>query len=693
MKELSYLLLAACLLPCALVRQAEAATFYVAPDGSDLWSGKLRQPGRNRADGPFKTLERARDAVRALKDRGRLPKGGIVVELRPGLYEMARPLELTARDSGTAACPVIYRSRQGQPARLAGGKVITGWEPVTDPAILRRMDESARGKVVQADLKGQVEDLGKMEAGTSWGASRPGLEVFFKDAPMTLARWPNEGFVTIPEVLGPTPQDIRGTKGCMEGIFTYEGDRPARWVGEKDVMLHGYWFWDWADQRLKVSAIDTGKRAITLDSQPQHAYGFRKGMYYYAYNLLPELDRPGEWYLDRESGILYFWPPEPIEGGKVTVSVLPTLVEMKDVSYLTLQGLTFECTRDTAITAVNADHVRVAGCAIRNTGGWGLDMSGRESGIAGCDLYNLADGGIVINGGDRKTLTPARMYVDNCHFYRFGRWNPIVKPAVSINGVGNRVTHCLINDAPHIAIMWGGNDHLFEFNELHSVVYGANDAGIMYAGFNPTTRGHIIRYNYFHHVYGFRGQGCNGVYLDDMFCSALVYGNIFYKVPRAAFIGGGRDNRVENNIFVDCAPALHIDSRALGWAAPAMPTMKERLEEVPYREEPWRSRFPELLTYWNDEPAVPKGNVIARNICWGGSWDEVEASARPWVTFIDNLVQTDPKFADASRQDFRLKPDSPAWKLGFKPIPAEKIGLYKDSHRITWPVKTEVRDP
>jgi len=674
--------------------KAAGGALYVAANGSDAWSGKPPAPNRAKTDGPVATLERARDAIRKLKEIGALPAGGLEVQLRGGLYERAETFELGPDDSGTADCPITYRSRPGEAARLVGGKAITAWTPVTDPAVLKRMDPGAQGKVWQADLKAQgMIDLGAMEAGQSWGASSPGLEVFFADQPMTLARWPNEGFVKIPEVLGPTPKDVRGTKGCEEGIFSYEGDRPSRWVGEKDVMLHGYWFWDWADQRLRVAQLDTEKKVLTLEAKPQHGFGFRKGMHYYAYNLLPELDQPGEWYLDRDSGLLYFWPPSPLEKARVLVSVLPTLVQMKQTANVTLRGLTFECTRGTALSLSEVTNCRVAGCVVRNTGSWGIGLSGKDSGVVGCDIYNTADGCVSVSGGDRKTLTPAGLYVDNCHLYRYGRWNPICKPAVQVHGVGNRVTHNLINDGPHMAIMWGGNDLLFEYNEIHSVVYGANDAGIMYAGYSPTMRGHLIRYNYFHHVYGFQDRGCNGVYLDDMFCSATMFGNVFYKVPRAAFIGGGHDNVVDNNISVDCKPALHVDARMMGWAAASVLTMKQRLEEMPYKEEPWRSKYPQLLTYLEGNYAEPRGNLVTRNICWGGSWDEIEGKARPGVKLENNLVGEDPLFVDAAKEDFRLKPNSPAWKLGFERIPVDKSGLYKDELRASWPVKTTVRPP
>lgn len=248
-----------------------------------------------------------------------------------------------------------------------------------------------------------------------------------------------------------------------------------------------------------------------------------------------------------------------------------------------------------------------------------------------------------------------------------------------------------IDNAPHKAILFGGNDHVIEFNEIHSVVYEANDAGAIYGGYNWTMRGNEIRYNYFHHIQGFEGRGCMGVYLDDMFSSAHIHHNVFYKVARAAFIGGGRDTVVENNIFIECTPAIHVDARGLGWASGAYSRLVDRLKEMPYESEPWCSRYPQLLTLLTNEPMVPKGNVIARNICVGGKWDAIEAKARSHVTFIDNVLNIDPLFEDADRQNFQLKCESPAYALGFTVIPIEKIGVYKSNLRASWPVTSEVR--
>ncbi|HEY3282287.1 MAG TPA: hypothetical protein VGN26_08450, partial [Armatimonadota bacterium] len=214
-------------LALALATGASAATLYVSPKGSDANPGTLARP--------FATLERARDAARALRKQGPLP-GGVVIEVRGGLYELPRPLELNEEDSGTASAPVTWRARAGEQVRLVGGRFVKGWRPVTDPEVLERMDPSARGHVWQADLRAQgITRYGEMKSAPGWGSSESGLEVFLDDKPMTLARWPNQGFSTLKDVVTPN-FDVRGTKGSTDPRFYYEGDRPQRWAKEPDVM-------------------------------------------------------------------------------------------------------------------------------------------------------------------------------------------------------------------------------------------------------------------------------------------------------------------------------------------------------------------------------------------------------------------------------------------------------------------------
>ncbi|MBC7289027.1 MAG: right-handed parallel beta-helix repeat-containing protein, partial [Armatimonadetes bacterium] len=431
------------------------------------------------------------------------------------------------------------------------------------------------------------------------------------------------------------------------------------------------------------------KHIIEL-AQPYHHYGYRKGQWYYAFNALCELDQPGEWYLDRETGILYFWPPGDIRKSRVMVSVLGSVVEAKGLANVTLRGFTIDGCRGTAMVLSDCTGVRVVGCTIRNTGGSAISLSGRGCSVIGCDMYNLGAGGVSVAGGNRQTLTPARNEVENCHIHHYGRIRRMYTPAIGLDGVGNRAAHNMIHDAPHQAIAFGGNDHVIEYNEIYRVCTESNDAGAIYAGRDWTMRGTVIRYNYFRDITGFENRGCVGVYLDDMFCGTTIFGNVFYNVTRAAFIGGGRDNIVENNIFVDCNPAVHLDARAMGWARDAVDgVMKQRLLAMPYKSPLWAERYPELVNIWEDEPAVPKGNVIVRNVCWGGRWAEWEERVLKYQKIEDNLIGVDPRFVDLENGNFQLRDDSPAWKIGFKRIPFEKIGLYRDSRRASWPVVRE----
>jgi len=678
-------LMAGSLLPA----RARPTELHVATNGNDAWSGTKPSPNRVGTDGPFATLERAKMEARRIMRSGQTTRDGIDVTVHEGLYRLNRPLEFTAEDSGTTASPVAYHAAAGKEVRLIGGAVVSGFERVTDPGVLSRLDGSARDQVWQADLRA----LGVTNYGAASGG---GLDLFFQDRPMPLSRWPNEGFIRISEVLGKTPVDIRGTKGCVEGIFRYEGDRPLRWSGEKDIWLHGYWFWDWSDKRQKVKSVDAVKHIFELEP-PYESYGYRKGQWFYAYNLLSEIDRPGEWQLDRETGMLYFWPPGPIESSRAIVSILPKLVTMKDTSYVSLRGFTIEAVRDTAVNLSGGTSNQIVGCTIRNCGSAVSVHGGTGHSVVGCDIYQCSGGGVSIEGGDRKTLTPAGHFAENNHIHHYGLWKPMYSAGINLNGVGNRASHNLIDNAPHQAIGFGGNDHLIEYNEIHSVCFESNDAGAIYAGRDWTMRGTKIRYNYLHDIDGFEGRGCVGVYLDDMYCGTEITGNVFHRVTQAAFIGGGRDCLIANNIFVDCSPAVHVDARALGWARPQTEPWivegqtKGTLSGTRYHEPPYSVRYPKLVDILANEPLAPRGNVIARNICVGGKWDDIESQARPLLSFEDNLLHVDPLFVDAAKLNFQLKNDSPAYKLGFVPIPIEKMGLYADKSRASWPVIHAVR--
>jgi len=402
---------------------------------------------------------------------------------------------------------------------------------------------------------------------------------------------------------------------------------------------------------------------------------------------LEELDEPGEWYLERKTGILYFWPPSTT--GKIYVSTLSEpLISLTDASYVSLQDLTLEYTRGTGIEMTGGTGNRISNCVVRNIGTIGINVQhGIKHRIEKCEISETGDGAVILDGGERKSLTPGDNWAYNCHLYRFSRWSRTYRPGVLITGVGNHIAHNLIEDAPHSAIILGGNEHIIEFNEIRQVCMETGDAGAFYMGRDFTQRGNIVRYNYFHHLHGVEKQSgftdVMAIYFDDCTSGNVAYGNVCYKAGRAVLLGGGRDITIENNVFVDCMPAIHVDARGKGWAKfwfdGRDSTLIKGLQAMNYLQPPFSVRYPELVSLMNDDPAMPKGNLIMHNIFFGGNWLELQDKLTDKIIKIqDNWTEGDPGFISLEKENFQLRDDSPVFQLGFKKIPIEKIGRTKD---------------
>jgi len=639
--------------------------YYVSTTGYDSNPGTIEKP--------FAKLERARDVIRVHKQKGKLPSGGVTVWVRGGTYNLSKAFELTENDSGTVKSPIAYRRYNNEKVQLTGGKELSGFSLLTDPGILKRLDAASRGKVMQVNLNELgITDLGEMKP-RGFGRSdvSSGLELFFNQKPMTLSRWPNSGWTKIAST--PMLQN--------EGQFLYAGNRPSRWAKADDIWLHGYWTHDWADSYVKVASINTLSSEI-VTQEPHGVYGYKAGGRFYALNILEELDEPGEWYLDRKTGILYFWPPAPLTRGKTFVSIIPTIISLHNVSYVTLQGMTIEYCRGTAVVVTGGANNRIAGCTIRNVGNNAVKIEGgAKNGIQSSDIYHCGESGIILSGGDRKALAPAGNYAVNNRIHDFSQWVRTITPGIAINGVGNRIANNLIYNAPHTAILLHGNEHIIEYNDIHHVCLETSDAGAFYMGRDYTERGNIIRHNYFHDL---NMGDVQAIYLDDLASGTTVYGNVVHKAGRGALIGGGRDNTFKNNIFIDCNKAISLDARGAGWGKKFYNTLVERLNAVNYRQPPYSTRYPDLFTIFEKNQPMPEGNSIVNNISVGGTWLELKNGLTDKAVKIKgNLVDKDPGFVDRAHNNFQLKSDSPAYRHGFQRIPIERIGLYKDEFRKT----------
>jgi hypothetical protein len=609
-----------------------------------------------------------------------------------GAYTIDKTIAFSAEDSGAADAPIIYRAAEGEEVRLMGGRVLPAdvFRPVTDAAVVARIDEAARPNVLCADLRALgITEYGQFPDGFESAPVVP--ELFFNDKRMTLARWPNEGWAEIAEVVESGPAPWRNYASDKPGTFVYPGDRPSRWKSASAVWLQGYWCFDWAIESIKVATIDPDKHQITLAKQ--HGYGIGSGnpgpRRYFAFNLIEELDQPGEYYLDRETGTLYFWPPSPPAGQRVVLSTLTgPVIALDNVANVTLRGFTIETCAGDGIHITGGHNDNVAGCMLRNTGLNAVVVDGGDHHkVASCDIYDTGTGGIVISGGDRKTLTPCGHEVYNNHIYNVSRRQRTHAYQLHVGGVGVHVTHNLLHDAPHQAIGLDGNDHVIEFNEIHHTGMETDDCGSFYMGRNPSDRGTVIRYNFWHDIGSTLSHGSCAVYFDDGDGGQTVFGNVFYRAAGgnfgAVFLHGGHDNVVDNNLFIDCKKAIgHVpwdDALWQKWLDE--PLWQGRLlNEVDITKPPYTERYPELAGFM-DSAKRPRLNHAANNVvvnCGSvadGNWD-----------LRDTLVlNTDPGFLDAEHLNFALPPDSLVYQRlpGFKPIPFGQIGLVRDDLRPT----------
>ncbi|NCO40126.1 MAG: hypothetical protein GW892_15600 [Armatimonadetes bacterium] len=693
------------------VHAQQPLSFYVATDGNDAWSGTLAAANAGKTDGPFATLTRARDAVRALKATAPLPAGGVTVMVRAGTYEQQQTFELTAADSGTPEAPVIYRAAAGEEVRLTGGRAVPAdaFGPVADAAVVARLDPAARGHVLQADLAALgIAELGQFP--TRYRGAPTAPELFFNDQRMALAHWPNEGWTTIASIVdsGSRPRD--GDNAGKPGIFEYAGDRPARWNAEAGVWLQGYWCYDWYAETIKVKSIDPAKRQIAL-AEP-HLYGVKQGnpspRRYRALNLLEELDQPGEYYIDRAGKRLYLWPPSELAGARLVLSTLTTpVVALTEAANVVVRGFVVEACLGDGLQVTGGTGDLMLACQVRNTRELGIRVTGGSAHrVEACDLHDTGTGGLVLSGGDRKTLTPAGQEAVNNHIWDYSRLQLTYANALMLAGVGNRAAHNLIHNAPHQAIGVAGNDHVFEYNVIHHICTETDDCGAYYKGRNPSCRGNVVRYNFWHNIGSPMGHGNAAVYFDDGDGGDTVFGNVFFRCGEpgrgsfgTVFSHGGHDLLAENNVFVEC-------KRALGSAPWNDKRWKEAidggmgcewatrlLKEVDITKPPYTTRYPELVGFMDPQPGQPRVSRAVRNVIAmcadvrSGNWQV--SREENWVT------DGDPGFVDAAKGDFRLRPDAEVFTRlpGFQPIPFEKMGLYTDELRPTLPVVAWPYDP
>jgi len=713
---------------------------YVSPDGSADAVGSRKRP--------YATLEQARDAIRAGRKSGTIEGDEkVTVFVEPGVYHLASGLKLGKEDRGAADSPIVYKASKRGRAHLYGGVALSpeSFKPVSDEAVLTRLDPVSRSEVVVCDVSAYAPKGGYSRFKPAYRGVPAGPLFYVNGKPMTIARWPNlesdqgnwAGFTEVVDTGVPDPESEDPAKQkARPGSFVFEDDRAARWDIDRGVWLFGYWTHDWFDEVIRIASYDKAKRTIKLAAP--HSYGIKAGTWgrkerrFYALNLLEELDAPGEWYFDRAENKLYFYPTEGFGTARVILTTLTSpMVAIDGAEHVRFQELVFRYGHSLGFSVKNAKDVHVEGCVVAGFAAGGISLRGTECSVRSCDVYHVGRAGINVRGGDRKTLTRGNVVVENNHVHHFGMFQRTYAAGLGLNGCGNVLRHNCVHDAPHAAVLYGGNEHMVEFNEVYRVVMETGDAGAFYTGRDWTTQGNVLRHNYVHHLGGGDAHHVNtmGFYFDDCDCGDEVIGNVFFRAGRAIMIGGGREHPVVNNLVVECPIGLHIDSRGMSWKQWNEPNtswwLEGKAEKLNYKQPPWSERYPRLARIMQDSPREPLYNPIRNNLfidCTRqtcsfdarvmGLMDKLEITNNLAVfTASTNEVPLkkgikgfttlngtrenpiDFAFKDQAAGNFNLRWRAKLTRIAphFKKGPFDEIGLYKDEFRRELPERQASR--
>jgi len=693
----------------------QSVFFYVSSSGKDSNPGTIEKP--------FATLDKAKKAVRAVLKQQQ--PDSIIVFLRGGNYNFKKTIDFDSVDSGTEGHPVVYSAYPNEEVHIKGSVSVplNKATKITDPKILSRLLPGVSDQIFQINLRALgINDYGELKPK---GFSRPyepsAMEIFCNDLPMKLSRWPNDSAISIGKVIdaGSVPRD--GDFSNRGAKFNFTTDRPKRWGLAKDIWISGFFKYGYADDAVKIAELDTLKKIITT-VQP-HLYGFEGGKIFqswFAFNLLEEIDQPGEYYIDRRNGILYLFPPAG-ELKNIELSLLNSpLVTLRNASRIKIRNIIFENSRGIGLYIESGHSNKIENCVFRNLGlvgvlfgkgirpfqnmqhaGTGQLASGtigslynhlyentvanRDAGtdhlITGCQVYNTGSGGIILGGGDRIRLQKGNNRIENCTIHDFNRIDRSYKGGINIDGVGNVIRNNEIYNCPGSAILLHGNDHLIEKNIIHDAVTDGDDMGALYYGRDPSESGNKLINNFFHHIGNNHGT-IMAVYHDDGACGMEVTGNIFYKAgSRTVMIGGGNDNVYRNNIFIDCPLAFHIDNRLQHWAENLIQKeglFKKRLTAVNYQQPPYATAYPFLKNYFSDDPGLPKRNFIENNVVVNAK--QLHNGKPQWSHIGNNYFTCDKSiFVNYDHMDFSLRSNAEVFKIlpGFKQIPFNKIGPHK----------------
>lgn len=528
---------------------------------------------------------------------------GDTLVLRKGVYRLKESLRIEGKKD-----LVIL----GEGARLSGGVRIPRWR-------LHRARGYAKG-VKTLDLSryepGPITPKGDPSlTGVSWS------EFYADGVPMRLSEWPDKGPLPLDSVLVPGRGRIRPKTGDGYGVIRFREDRPLEWQHPELGWLWGCFRFGWTTEMVSIAHIGADK-TLEAGSLTNYGFGKQEGEQFQRWKILnipEEVTLPGEYALDTEGKRAWLLLPKGTR--KVELSLLAQpMVRMTDCSGVVMKGLEFSCSRGDAVVMRNCQDSRLQNCRIHGMGHVAvvIDSACRRCGLSGCDLYDLAAGGVELGGGDRRNIVRGDNYVENSKLHNFNRIEQQYRVGVAMSGLGNRISGCELYQSATMAILMLGNDQTVEYNNVHHVCLDIEDNGALYHGRNPAQRGSVIRGNYFHDIEV--PFNVRALYHDDGSGAVEAYGNIFRNITSPPVqIGGGSDIRYHDNIFMDlpCA-AVKTDGRLKTWGADRLIAHRDSVALVDGPA--FRAHYPEFASYYEGDPAEPQRNEFIRNVFYNVRW-------------------------------------------------------------------------
>ena len=396
MKELLILatLIAASACAVAATDSAIKADFFVSTEGSDDWSGTLSDPDSQGSDGPFATLERARDAVRELKQRR---SADIVVLIREGIYRLDETVVFGLKDSAEGDSTITYAAYPGEKPVFSSGREIKGWKQA--PANLPGLPKEARGQVWVAEVSGSFKTL--------------------YDGEGMLPRAKSEGFIPL--------------KGGSRTEIHFPEGKLKNWPNISDVEIIVRPHHAWISNILPLKSVDEQAGMARTSIQATYAMNalhfLKTTENCWVENVPDELNEPGEWALNTQEGKLYLWPrnqtpvlaPQLLELIRVEGNVDMEGPNDIPVRNLVFRGLTFmhgdryTLAEDDAglqhdwdmldkgnalVRLRGTENITIEHCHLTHSGSGAIrvDLHGMENTISGNHIEQMGGAGIVLCG-------------------------------------------------------------------------------------------------------------------------------------------------------------------------------------------------------------------------------------------------------------------------------------------------------